>query len=71
MNNIKYYLIKFFVSLGIMCTIALLLGVICAFIEDIFKIDTTRFIYFTMGYLGCLIFNWRWFINAERKEEKR
>lgn len=69
-NNIKYCLVEFFAKLGIMCVMALTLGIICAFIEVIFKIDTTVFVYFTMGYLSHAIYSWRWFICQEGKRKK-
>lgn len=69
-NNIKYYLVEFFAKLGIMCVMALTLGIIEAIVECMFLKDISFFIRFTMGYISCLIFNWRWFTYAEREEKR-
>lgn len=69
-NKIKYYLIEFFVKVGIMCIVTFILGVIDVVVECVFMKDISLFMHFTIGYLSCLILNWRWFFNANRQEEK-
>ena len=63
--------IEFFVKVVIMCIVAIILGVIDAVVECVFMKDISLFIHFTMGYLSCLIFNWRWFIWQEGKEKRK
>ena len=64
-------IIEFFVKVVIMCIVAIILGVIDAVVECVFMKDISLFIHFTMGYLSCLIFNWRWFIWQEGKEKRK
>ena len=64
-------LIEFFVKVVIMCIVAIILGAIDAVVECVFMKDISWYIYFTMGYLSCLLFNWRWFIWQEEKEKRR
>lgn len=61
--------IEFFVKVVIMCVVAIILGVIDAVVECVFMKDISWYIYFTMGYSSCLIFNWRWLYG--RREEKK
>lgn len=63
--------IEFFVKVVIMCIVAVILGVIDAVVECVFMKDISLFMYFTMGYSSCLIFNWRWFIWQEEKEKRK
>lgn len=65
-NKIKYYLIEFFIKVGIICIVTFILGAIDVIVEYVFMKDISLFIHFTMGYLSCLILNWRWFFNANR-----
>lgn len=69
-NKMKYYLIVFFAKISIICVVAFILGVIDAVVECVFMKDISSFIHFTMGYLSCLIFNWRWFICPEERKRK-
>ena len=64
-------IIEFFIKVVIMCIIAIILGVVDAVVECVFMKDISLFIYFTMGYSSCLIFNWRWFIWQEEKEKRK
>lgn len=61
----------FIAKLGIMGVIAFILGFVDAFCEVKLGWDISIFIYFTLGYISCAIFNWRWFIYAEKKEKNR
>lgn len=63
-------IIEFFAKIGILCVMAITLGVIDAVVECVFMKDISLFIHFTMGYLSCLIFNWRWFICLEERKRK-
>ena len=63
--------IEFFIKVVIMCIVAIILGVIDAVVECVFMKDISWYIYFTMGYLSCLLFNWRWFIWQEGKEKRK
>lgn len=65
-NKIKYYLIEFFIKVAIICIVTFILGAIDVIVERVFMKDISLFIHFTMGYLSCLILNWRWFFNANR-----
>lgn len=66
----KKVILEFVAKLGIMGIIAFVLGFFDAFCEVKLGWDISRFMYFTLGYISCLLFNWRWFIYAERKKEK-
>lgn len=56
------------VGLGIVSIIALIMGVLSAIIEIHFNKDITPFTFFTLGYISCFIFNWRWFNRGEEKK---
>lgn len=58
------------IKFSIISIIAFVLGFISVFCEAICNLDVSKFSYFVLGYLSCLIFNWRWFIYAEGKEKK-
>ena len=70
-NKIKYYLIEFFIKVGIMCIVTFILGVIDVVVECIFMKDISLFMHFTMGYLSCLILNWRWFFTCQQEERRK
>lgn len=70
-NNMRHCLVEFFTKLGIISVIACVLGIVDAIAECVFAKDISLFIHFTMGYLSCLIFNWRWCICLVEKKEKR
>lgn len=66
----KKAIVEFLIKLGIMSIVAFTLGVIDAVVECVFMKDISLFIHFTMGYLSCLIFNWRCIFYVESRERK-
>lgn len=62
-------IIEFIIKLCILSVIAFTLGLFKAFIEIKWRVNMDSFLYCIMGYIGCLIFNWRWFINGRNKEK--
>lgn len=64
-------IIEFFTKLGIMCVVSFILGVIGAICEVWLNWDISLFVHFTLGYLSCLIFNWRWFVCLREKEKRK
>lgn len=67
MNKAIFDFVK---KLGIMSIIAIIMGLIQGIFKVHFNLDITIFTYFFLGYVSCLIWNWRWFIYAKGKREK-
>lgn len=67
----KLLVFDFFKKLAIMVVITLILTVVDIVVEYIFQKDISLYIHFALGYVSCLIWNWRCIFYGKSKEENR